>query len=90
MGFSLLMTKQAKADMINAAISRSPFAIAKKCKANVVEGTIFYTMQKGRDEKFVKLSAPHSLICSTIEGRSETNRNHSGLPTRRNYKRRSE
>lgn len=58
------MTKQAKADMINAAISRSPFAIAKKCKANVVEGTIFYTMQKGRDEKFVKLSE----ILYTLEG----------------------
>ena len=64
MGFSLLMTKQAKADMINAAISRSPVAVAKKCKANVVEGTIFYTMQKGRRETFVKLFD----ILFTLEG----------------------
>lgn len=49
------MTKSGKADMINAAISRSEVALKYKCAARLQDGTIFYTMLKGRHEVCVRL-----------------------------------
>ncbi len=50
------MTKTQKAEMINAAISRSAVSVSKKCAARIQDGTIFYTMLKGRHEVCVRLS----------------------------------
>lgn len=50
------MTKEQKAQMINSAIARSEIALKYKCTARCQDGTIFYTMQKGRREVFAKLA----------------------------------